>query len=327
MILAGDIGGTNARLALFNIEDGQLALQANAVYPSRSASQFAEIIAQFRQEYPAAISSCCIGIAGPVNDGFCSATNLPWDLDANVLAQQCQIDRVTLLNDLEANAYGISVLKPADLLTISAGRAGASGNCAVIAAGTGLGEAGMFWDGSHHIPFASEGGHCDFGPRSDLQYELATYLQRRLGHVSYETILCGDGLTHTYDFIIQRSGVVEPPWLLQRFADSGKAATISATAVSGEFSPCSATLDLFLEIFGQEAGNLALKTMAKGGVYLGGGIAAKLAKSIQASPLFMQGFCNKDKMRHLMEGIPIHIILNEDTALLGAAAVAMQSIR
>ena len=322
MILAGDIGGTNARLALFEKRQGQLNLHASAVYPSRSAPQFADIVTQFLDEHPAPITHGCIGIAGPVENGHCRATNLPWNLDANALRQQFGCDSFTLLNDLEANAYGIGELAPGDLLTINPGKPAAVGNCAVIAAGTGLGEAGMFWDGSRHIPFATEGGHCDFGPRTALQVELNHYLQQRLGHVSYETILSGEGLEYTYDFLISREAAdSEPAWLQQRCQEKGKAAAISATAMAGEFGPCSAALDLFIEIFGQEAGNLALKTMAKGGVYLGGGIAAKLAPVLQHSDLFMRGFRNKDKMQHLMETIPVKLILNEDTALLGAAAV------
>lgn len=329
MILAGDIGGTNTRLALFRVNaigalPGQLTADVSQVYPSRSFASFAEIIDQFLRDHPAPIRSACLGIAGPVDGSRSKATNLPWILDAGTLATQFGFEHISLINDLLANAHGIRALAPGDLLTVSPGRPGAGGNCAVISAGTGLGEAGMFWDGSRHIPFATEGGHCDFGPRNELQFELARHLQNKLGHVSYETVLSGSGLELIHDFIAGPEA--PPPWLQTRFEEMGKAAAISATAVSGEHPACAAALQLYLEIYGQEAGNLALKTLARGGVFLGGGIAAKLAPTIQQSEVFKRGFCNKDKMAGLMEDIPIRVILNDDTALLGAALVAAAAL-
>lgn len=332
MILAGDIGGTNARLALFSQQphahpSGQLTCVVSQVYPSQSAQQFESIMMEFLQRHPAEVTSCCLGIAGPITDNHCHATNLPWDLDARALQQHCHIEQVTLINDLVANAYGINALGQDDLLTLNPGNAQASGNRAVISAGTGLGEAGLFWDDHQYHPFATEGGHCDFGPRTEQQYQLAAYLQQKLGHVSYETILSGDGLVQVYDFILQHSDTAQPEWLQQQMDEQGAAASISTAAVNGSFHPCKEALDLFLEIYGQEAGNLALKVMARGGVYLGGGIAAKLASSLKQSARFLQGFRNKDKMTHLMQDIPIHIILNQDTALLGAANLAAQQVK
>ena len=329
MILAGDIGGTNTRLALFNtarIEaaaPGQLVPDVSRVYPSRSFPDLTGIIEQFLHDHPAQIHSCCLGVAGPVDGNISRATNLPWLIDATALAAQFGFAHISLINDLLANAHGIRALSPDDLLTVNPGRRDPAGNCAVISAGTGLGEAGMFWDGSRYIPFATEGGHCDFGPRNELQFALARHLQDTLGHVSYETVLSGSGLEHLYDFIVgEDTAEKEPSWLLARFEEMGKAAAISATAVGGEHLACSRALDLYLEIYGQEAGNLALKTLARGGIFLGGGIAAKLATTIQQSEGFKRGFCNKEKMAALMESIPIRVILNDDTALLGAALVA-----
>lgn len=322
MILAGDIGATNARLALFSCKRDTPEMAAHKVYPSRSFEEFDEILLQFLRDCPASIRGSCLGIAGPVQDGRCITTNLPWNLDAGVLAKQFPIGPVALINDLVANAHGIGALSPDDLLTVNEGIDNPRANRAVIAAGTGLGEAGILWDGHRHIPFATEGGHCDFGACTEQQFALARYLQKALGHVSYETVLCGDGLAYIYDFILDSQSIREPDWMRQRCDEMGKAAAISTTAARGELAATSEALDLFLEIYGQEAGNLALKTLARGGVFLGGGIAAKLATAIRESAVFLRGFRNKDKMAHLMTDIPIRVILNPDTALLGAARVA-----
>lgn len=324
MILAGDIGGTHTRLALFTPERGRPQIATHTVYASADAAEFSQLLDQFLADNPGTVESCCLAIAGPVQDNRCRATNLPWLLDGDRLSRQFSLGNVLLINDLEANAHGLALLGPEDLLTVQEGTARSGANQAVIAAGTGLGEAGMLWDGRRHIPFATEGGHSDFGPRGELQLALCEYLQSQLGQASYETILSGDGLGRIYDFIMSLESHPSPKALQDLFAEHGKAETIAAAATSGSDPDAERALALFLEIYGQEAGNLALKMLATGGVYLGGGIAAKLAGNIQKSSRFLSGFCNKGKMEALMKTIPVRVILNADTALLGAGLVASQ---
>lgn len=323
-ILGGDIGGTNTRLALFEYRDGQLSSLLQQTYPSHGARQFSDILAQFLTICKDSIDACCLGVAGPVVSGRCEVTNLPWVLDAEALLQQFPLGSVSLINDLVANAYGISAIPEADLLTLVEGEEKPAANRAVISAGTGLGEAGLVWDGRHYIPFATEGGHCDFGPANRRQMDLLTYLQPRLGHVSYEKILSGSGLEQIYDFTHASQNTLPSADMLKRFQRQGKAATISSFAINKQCGTCEQALDLFLEIYGQEASNLALKTLALGGIFLGGGIAARLAGSIATSGAFLRGFKNKGAMTRLVDSIPVKLILNPDTALLGAALCAAE---
>lgn len=321
-VLAGDVGGTNSRLAVFDYRQGKLSPVHQRVYASQSAKQFSDILSGFLGECSYDLQSACIGVAGPVSDGRCAVTNLPWALDAMDLSRECQIPSLVLINDLEANAYGVDLLKPGDVTVVRQGNRNETGNRAVISPGTGLGEAGMLWSGTRYQPFATEGGHCDFGPRSALQESLLNFLQESIDHVSYEEILCGGGLERIYDFFASRSGVAPSADFKESCSRIGKAATISAWAMTGNCPTCEQVLDLYLEILGQESGNLALKVLATGGLFLGGGIAAKLAPAIQCSDVFQRGFLQKGKMSDLLSGIPVSIILNPDAALLGAANVA-----
>jgi glucokinase len=322
MILAGDIGGTNTRLALIEAGDGQLRIQFEKTFPSREKTSLEAALAEFLALYDCDLVRASFGIAGPVRNGRCEATNLPWVVDARTVAKQLRLKRVGLMNDLVANAYGISLLPVRDFEVLNKGVRNATGNRAIISAGTGLGEAGMFWDGKGHLPFASEGGHADFAPRNRLEMELLDYSMRRYGRVSYERLVSGPGLPHVYAFLRDTGKFEEPPWLSEALRQGDHPAqTISQLAIAKKCPLCVHALDLFVSLYGAEAGNLALKLMATGGVYLGGGIAPKIIAKLR-EPGFMNAFTAKGRMRPLLQDIPVRVILNPKTALLGAAAHA-----
>jgi glucokinase len=322
MFLAGDIGGTNTRLAFFEKEGNRLRPVAEATYHSREYPGLGPILQEFLKTHPGSADRVALGIAGPVREGRVETPNLPWQIDANHLADEVRCGPVALLNDLEANAHGIGSLGPDDFAVLNAGSPAAAGNAALISAGTGLGEAGLFWDGKRHRPFASEGGHCDFAPRTPLEAELAAHLDRRFGHVSYERVLSGPGLHNIYQFLLERGGGPdELPALMKRLGVQDPSAAIAAAALDGQSELCGQALDLLISIYGAEAGNLALKVLATGGVFIGGGIAPKLLPRLR-QPAFVEAFTAKGRMRPLLEAIPVRVILNESTALFGAARYA-----
>jgi glucokinase len=319
MFLAGDIGGTKTRLAFFERDGSRLRLVAEETYPSRDYPGLAPILKEFLKAHPGTAERVSLGIAGPVRQGRVETPNLPWVVDADHLKDEVACGPVALLNDLEANAHGIGALGPDDFAVLNPGAPAAAGNAALISAGTGLGEAGLFWDGNRHRPFASEGGHCDFAPPGRLEAELAVYLTGRFGHASYERVLSGPGLHNVYQFLLERAGGRdELPDLMKRLDIQDPAAAISTAALKGLSELCGQALDLFVSVYGAEAGNLALKVLATGGVFLGGGIAPKVLDRLRR-PAFVEGFVAKGRMRPLLEAIPVRVILNERTALLGAA--------
>jgi|SRR5579863_218260 len=317
MILVGDIGGTNTRLALFE------GLQHTHIdiFPSGQYAGLDEIAALFLKQTGASVEAACFGIAGPVRDGVAKVSNLPWVVDARQISVRLAIERVSLLNDLEANAHGIAVLDPSDFVTVNEGAANSMGNWALISAGTGLGEAGLLAEGSGHRPFASEGGHSDLAPRNELEIELLRYLLKRWSRVSYERVLSGPGLLNIYQFLRDTGRGAEPPWLTEQMHHENPSAVVSETALAGTAEICVQALDMFVAIYGAEAGNLALKLMATGGVFVGGGIAPKIAPKLQDST-FMKAFADKGRFRSLLESIPVRVIMNDKTALLGAANYA-----
>jgi len=321
MILAGDIGGTKTRLALFRLEGDRLAEVHERIFPSREHAGLDGIVAAFLASHPEEVKHACFGIAGPVRGERSFTTNLPWIVDAKALARTLRIARVWLINDLEANAYGIGDLREEDLVTLNAGSPEAIGDAAIISAGTGLGEAGLYWDGARHRPFPSEGGHADFAPADDLQIELLVHLLRKHGHVSWERVLSGAGLYNIYSFLRDTGRGEEPAWLAGRLADHDPAAVIARAALDGRSALCDRALRLFVALYGAEAGNLALKVMATGGVFIGGGIAPKIIDYLK-DDAFMKAFLAKGRMRTLLEGMPVKVILNDRTALLGAARCA-----
>jgi glucokinase len=327
MILAGDIGGTNTRLALVEQKaDGRFVIAVEEKFPSKKYDGLGRIVEKFlagREQQPAA---ACFGVAGPVHEGRCATMNLTWVVDQRELAQETSIPNVTVINDLEANAYGISCLQPEDIEIINPGAEGASGHACVVSPGTGLGEAGMFWDGSRYIPIPTEGGHTDFGPRNPLEMELATFLMRNHQHLSYERIVSGPGLVNIFEFLRESGRASAPASLLEEMQATDPAAVISQAALQGKYPICEQALDIFLEIFGAEAGNVALTFMAKGGVWLGGGIVVKILPRVKGTDCFMKGFTHKGRLIELMERIPVRVILNDKTALLGAAFYGGQQI-
>jgi glucokinase len=322
VIVAGDIGGTNARLATFEVQAGRLLLVKEKIYPSRSAPDLETIVRRFVDEARPSATAAALGVAGPVKDGRIETPNLPWVVDARRLADILAVPKVTLLNDLKANAYGLRHLGPTDFAILQSGAHDALGNQAILSAGTGLGCAGLYWDGQRHRPFATEGGHADFATRTSLESELREHIAKEKGRVSAERILSGGGLVRVYRFLRERSGVPEPAALTERMANEDPAAVVSKTAMEGADPVCVSALDLFVAAYGAEAGNVALRMLATGGVFLGGGIAPKILPRIQGDSAFMDAFLDKGRMRPLLETIPVLVVLNDRAALWGAAHCA-----
>jgi glucokinase len=322
VIVAGDIGGTNARLATFDVQAGRLLLVKEIVYPSRSAPDLETIVRRFVDEARPAATAAALGVAGPVKNGRTETPNLPWVVDARRLADILGVPKVTLLNDLKANAYGLRHLGPTDFAVLQAGSHDAAGNQAILSAGTGLGCAGLYWDGQRHRPFATEGGHSDFAPRNHLEAEVMETIAREKGRVSAERILSGSGLVRLYRFLRERSGLPESPALAERFAKEDAAAVISRSALDQADPVCVQALDAFVSAYGAEAGNVALRMLATGGVFLGGGIAPKNLAAFKRNGLFMTAFLDKGRMRSLLESVPVLVVLNDRAALWGAAHCA-----
>ncbi len=321
MLLAGDIGGTHTRLALF--EGGrELKKVSQGDFPSRKYPHLFPIVSEFLQHQQRQVSRACFGIAGPVKDGVCRTTNLPWVVDSLELKRQLNLEAVFLLNDLEANAWGLRVLQPDDFFVLQAGNSHQKGNAALISAGTGLGEAGLYWDGHDHLPFACEGGHSDFAPRDAMEFELFNYLKASFPtHVSYERVISGAGLRAIYRFLIETKREIESPEVKQEMAQKNPSMVVSEWGRTQRDPACERALDWFLSIYGAEAGNVALKFLALGGIYVGGGIIPHLIEPLKRGS-FMKAFLEKGRFQSLLETIPIRIVLNDQAALLGAAEYA-----
>ena len=299
----------------------QISEGADVLEPGRAES--GERPAKIPGQPGPAIAGAAFGVAGPVRQGRCEATNLPWVIDSRELARQLALPRVGLINDWEAGAYGIAPWKDQDFEVLNPGVPDARGNRAVIAAGTGLGEVGLFWDGREYRPFASEGGHADFAPRNHLEMGLLDYLLKRHPRVSAERVICGQGLFTIYQFLKDRGHGEEPNWLADQMRQQDPPAVITENALAGKSPLCTQALDLFVSLYGAEAGNMALKVMATGGVYLGGGIAPKIIARLK-EPVFMNAFTAKGRMKPLLQNIPVRVILNPKVALLGAARYALR---
>jgi glucokinase len=325
MILAGDVGGTSARLAAYEVGVGSLRLVVEKTYPSGKYAGLGDIVEQFVAEHALRLTHACCGIAGPVRDGRVKTTNLPWLIEGAALARQLGLPAFALINDLEANAWGIGALGPKDIVTLNAGGPAAKGNAAVIAAGTGLGEAGLYWDGAEYLPFACEGGHVDFAPRDALEIELLQYLMKKFGRVSYERLVSGQGLCNIYEFLRESGRGQETPAVAEAMRNQDVAAVISQAALAGRSPLCTQTLDVFVSIYGAEAGNVVLKLMALGGLYIGGGIAPKIVAKLRDGA-FMRAFLAKGRMQPLVESTPVRVILNPNTAMLGAARCASRQM-
>jgi glucokinase len=320
-VLAGDIGGTKTSLAIIEVEGAQLEVLAQEHYPSTEYASLDDVVRQFMAGTNPACDYASFGIAGPVKDGTVDTTNLPWRINARAMADALGLRHVWLINDLEANAWGIGTLKEDDVHTLSAGDPDACGNASIISAGTGLGQAGLYWDGECHRPFSSEGGHTDFAPGSEVEISLLHYLQRQYDHVSWERVVSGMGLVSIHAFLGEYRQVEIPAWLSTEMRDGDSAAAITRAAQAERCPVCSEALELFVRLYGVEAGNHALKIMATGGVYLGGGIAPRILGKLKGEG-FLHGFWSKGRMEPLMRSMPVKVILNQHTALYGAAVYA-----
>lgn len=318
MILAGDIGATNTRLAWFDVANGALVPGVARTYPSRQQASLDDIIATFLTEAPGRIGHACFGVAGPVREGRVEAINLPWPVDARSLALRLGLHRLVLINDLEANAWGLAALPDGDFAVLQPGRTVPTDNAAVISAGTGLGEAGLVWDGRRHRPVATEGGHADWAPQDALQVALWHFLVAEVGHVSVERVLSGPGLHNIYRFLRDGQGLAEPDWLAELFRNEAPAPVIGRVGLEGRAEICVGALGLFVAIYGAEAGNLGLRMLATAGVYLGGGIAPRILPALR-KPAFLSAFTGKGRLRPLLEEMPVRVVLNDRAALLGAA--------
>lgn len=318
MILAGDIGGTKTVIGLFEERHGRLQAVREETFSSQSYRSLEAILDRFLGPGPRPpLRAACFGVAGPVVEGRGKTTNLPWELDERTLAGALRVPQAKLLNDLEATAYGMLHLESQDLCVLQPG-VPRKGNIAVIAAGTGLGEAILYWDGARHHSMATEGGHADFAPRSNLEVELLLYLQRECGHVSYERVLSGPGLFNIYQFLRDSGFAPEPEWLRLRIAEDDPAAVISEVGLAGDHPLCTKALELFCAVYGAEAGNLALKALAIGGVYVGGGIAPKILSRLRDST-FISAFVDKGRFADLLRSIEVKVAFNPRAALIGAA--------
>jgi glucokinase len=325
LILAGDVGGTNTRLGVFEVTKGRLRLLFENTFLSKNYKGLENILKDFLKGKKG-IAAACFGVAGPVTQEVVIATNLPWWIEIQSLRKVLPFGKVEVINDLVANACGISVLSKKDFETLNVGKV-KKGNQALISAGTGLGEAILFWDGKQHVPSPSEGGHIEFGPRNHLELELFHYLSDRFDHVSYERVLSGQGLFHVYQFLkdSKRFGS-EPSWLSEKMKAEDPAEVISETARLKKNRLCSKALNLFTSIYGAAAGNLALQVMAIGGVYIGGGIAPKIIWKLKDGT-FVKAFKNKGRLSHIVAHIPVRVIMNQKTALLGAASRAANLLK
>jgi glucokinase len=331
MILSGDIGGTKTNIALFQSNGSEVGpIIRERTFPSAQYQSLESIIQEFIGQTNPEIKTACFGIAAPVVEGRAKTPNLNWTVTEESLADLLKIDRVWLINDLEATAYGIATLRDSQLLTLNAGDPKSSGNRALIAAGTGLGMAGIFFREGHYHPMASEGGHSDFAPQTPLQVELYQYLARKFGgHVSYERVLSGPGFFNVYSFLRDKNPAEEPAWLAEQIASADKtavSAVVASAALSNQSELAVKAIDIFVSVYGAMAGNLALLMMAGGGLYVGGGIAPKIREKL-TDGTFMKAFTDKGRLSSLVAAIPVHIILDEKTAVFGAANAAVDVVR
>jgi glucokinase len=326
-VLAGDIGGTKTLLGLYRVEDGALALLRKKLYATRDFKTLEEVASDFLSGAPA-IDAACFGVPGPIIGGVSHATNVPWTMEEQALAQALGVPGARLINDLEATAYGMLQLKASDMALLQTGDAPAApAPIAVIAAGTGLGEAGLVpLENGRWRSIATEGGHSDFAPRGPEQIELLEFLSKEFDHVSFERVLSGPGLVNIYKFLKSRGTDAEPQWLTDEFAGAADAAAvISDAALKGRDARCVEALRVFVDIYGAEAANLTLKFMALGGVYVGGGIAPKILARLTTGD-FVRAFLAKGRLDKVLARIPVRVSLNPSAGLIGAARCAMEML-
>ena len=316
-VLAADLGGTKVNFALYKVQQQQIETLLSAKYHSKDYPSFVSIIQTFFSEHPGVKpQSICIGVAGPVINGSADITNLNWIISADEIAHAAGYGKVTMINDLEATAYGVACLPDEDLVTLNEGVPGA-GNIAIVAPGTGLGEAGMFWNGSAYHPFATEGGHTDFGSRTEVDIELYRYINQKEKVVSREHVLSGPGIFRVYNFLKEIKKMEEPAWLADAIKEEDPSAAISNAAIEATAEICVETMKIFMQHLGHESANLVLKMKAIGGLYLAGGIPPKIIQLLQQDT-YLKAYLNCDRMHELVQAVPIKVIMNEKAPLIGA---------
>ncbi|MGB8704242.1 MAG: glucokinase [Gillisia sp.] len=317
IILAADIGGTKTSLALFQIRDKKLLLLHEELFSTKEHTSFVEMLHQFQKKDLPPLDGISLGVAGPVIQGKVQGTNFPWAIDSEEIRKELKTESVWMINDMEANAYGLAALHEKDFLTLKTGE-NIAGNVALISPGTGLGQAGMFWDGNFYHPFATEGGHCDFSPRNDLDIEIFKFFQSKYGHVSWERLISGPGISTIYLLMRSLKKEKEPLWLKKKIEGENPSKVITATALAKKDMICVETLNLFIRFLAIESANLALKYKAMGGIFIGGGILPHIIHDMDKE-IFRRNFVQSGRMNPLLQKIPVKVILNEKTALLGAA--------
>lgn len=322
-VIAGDIGGTKTLLALAEVEGTRVRVLSERRYTSAAFASLTDIVREFARDHAVGGLPACFGVAGPTDGRRARITNLPWVIEAEALeAEGC--GRVTLLNDFAAAAYGIECVAPEHIVTLHPGTAVARAPRAVLGAGTGLGEALLYWSGDHYEVLASEGGHCDYAPRDATEFALAQWLVARHGHVSYERVVSGIGLRNLYAFLRDVQGVAESPAVAAEIAAGDFGAVVGAHALAGDDPLSVQTLDLFARAYGAQAGNMALVALARGGVFLAGGIAAKVLPILQRGG-FSEAYADKGRLRDVVASIPVYVVTDGRFGLLGAAAHAGRS--
>jgi glucokinase len=317
IVLAADVGGTKTNMALFKVKDAQFTILNEKSYHTKDYTSFIEMVRSFHSNKLIKIDSICLGVAGPVFEGKVQGTNFPWYIDGQEISKELRIASVFIINDMEANAYGLATLQEKDFEITHKG-SHLPGNAVILSPGTGLGEVGLYWDGTHYHPFASEGGHCDFSPRNTLEIALWKYMHKKYTHVSWERVLSGSGILDTYQFLIQYRKQTVPTFIQQSMLNKNAATVITNLAMQGKDAICRETFDLFTKFLAMESAQLALKMKATGGIYIGGGIVPKIIKGMNRT-VFNRGFIESGRLNKLLEMVPVKLILNEKTAMLGAA--------
>lgn len=327
MLLAGDIGGTKTELGVFSPDAGPRAPLAEASFPSARYSDLETLVREFLTQVNLPVDRASFGVPGPVTDGRARITNLPWVIDEARLRDVLRLSSVRVLNDLNAIAHAVPRLVEADLFTLNAGKPVPGGALAVVAPGTGLGEAFLTWDGSRYRPHPSEGGHANFAPTNEHEVGLLRYLQQRFAHVSYERVCSGLGLPNIYAYLKDAGFADEPAWLAARLSATNDPTPVIVDAALADppCDLCAGTLEMFVSILGAEAGNLTLKVLATGGVYLGGGIPRRILPALTGAR-FSEAFRNKGRFADLLARVPVRVIVNPKIALLGAAAHGLERL-
>ena len=320
MILAGDIGASNSRLGIFRIENGSLHSERIAKYRNKDFPSFYEILDRFLDQN-IRVDGACFGVAGPVFKGVAELTNNAWTIEARQIESRLGDAPVWLINDMEATGYGLSRVTEQDLLTLNSGKKDEVSPAALIASGTGLGESILLRNGVGYVPIAGEWGHADFAPNNDIEDDFLSYMRERFGHVSNDRVLSGPGLVLMYEFFRDVVHLPADPAVAEQVERGDAGEVITRNALEGRCVLCSRALEMFVEIYGAESGNLALRSLARGGIYLGGGIAPKIRAKLTDGN-FMKAFISKGRMQPLLEAIPVHVVLNDQTGLLGAAHYA-----